>query len=110
MAARSPAPPPPITRTSWAAPASPAMVWAKLFLDSLAVVPDRPHIGAAVVVLMADPAAAAVVVLVTNNEAVVVPVLVVIARDDLAARCLFGCEMGFCANHRYLPLWWQESI
>src|SRR5690242_2241814 len=86
------------------------MVWAKLVLDRLAVVPDRPYLGAAIVVLVADPAAAAVVVLVTNNEAVVVPVLIVITRDDLAARCLFGHEMIFCANHRSLPSWWQESF
>src|SRR6266487_5012742 len=86
------------------------MVWAKLILDRLAVVPDRPYLGAAVVVLVADPAAAAVVVIVTNNEAVVVSVLVVIARHDLAARRLFGHEMIFCANHRSLPSWWQESF
>src|SRR5437764_8272770 len=79
------------------------MVWAKLFLDTLTVVPDRPYLGAAVVVLVADPAAAAVVVLVTNNEAVVVPVHIVIARHDLAARRLFGHEMDSCANHRSLP-------
>src|SRR6266487_7207881 len=85
------------------------MVWAKLILDRLAVVPDRPYLGAAVVVLVADPAAAAVVVLVTNNEAVVISVLIVIARDDLAARRLFGREMIFCANHRSLPSRWQES-
>src|SRR6266566_690734 len=103
MAARNPAPPPPITRTSWAAPASPAMVWAKLFLDRLAVVPDRPYLGAAVVVFVADPATAAVVVLVANDQADVVPVLIVIARYDLAARCLFGREMDLCANHRSLP-------
>ena len=86
------------------------MVWAKLILDRLTVVPDRPYLGAAVVVLVADPAAAAVVVLVTDNEAVVVPVLIVITRDDLAARRLFGREMIFCANHRSLPSRWQESF
>src|SRR6266581_3526735 len=86
------------------------MVWAKLILDRLAVVPDRPYLGTAVVILVPDPAAAAVVVLVTNNEAVVIRVLIVIARDDLAARCLFGREMGFCANHRSLPSRWQESF
>src|SRR6266566_2283019 len=86
------------------------MVWAKLIPDRLAVVPDRPYLGAAVVILVPDPAAAAVVVLVTNNEAVVIRVLIVIARDDLAARCLFGREMGFCANHRSLPSRWQESF
>jgi hypothetical protein len=86
------------------------MVWAKLILDRLTVVPDRPYLGAAVVVLVADPAAAAVVVLVTNNEAVVVSVLIVIARHDLAARRLFGREMIFCANHRSLPSRWQETF
>src|SRR5947209_11418776 len=86
------------------------MVRAKLILDRLAVVPDRPYLGAAVVVLVPDPAAAAVVVLVTNNEAVVVSVLIVIARHDLAARRLFGREMIFCANHRSLPSRWQESF
>src|SRR5215472_5416077 len=79
------------------------MVWAKLSLDRLAVVPGRPYLGAAVVVLVADPAAAAVVVLVANDQALVVLVLVVIASHDLAARCLFGCEVDFCANHRSLP-------
>src|SRR5215469_713388 len=79
------------------------MVWAKLSLDRLAVVPGRPYLGAAVVVLVADPAAAAVVVLVADDQALVVLVLVVIASHDLAARCLFGREVGFCANHRSLP-------
>src|SRR5215471_3981033 len=79
------------------------MVWAKLSLDRLAVVAGRPYLGAAVVVLVADPAAAAVVVLVANDQALVVLVLVVIASHDLAARCLFGCEVDFCANHRSLP-------
>src|SRR5690348_1598320 len=84
------------------------MVWAKLSLDRLAVVPGRPYLGAAVVVLVADPAAAAVVVLVADDQALVVLVLVMIASYDLAARCLFGHEMGLCANHR-LSLGWQES-
>jgi hypothetical protein len=75
------------------------MVWAKLFLDRLAVVPDRSYLGTAVVVLAADPAAAAVVVLVANDQAGVVPVLIMIARHDLAARCPFGREMDLCANH-----------
>src|SRR5215472_7174323 len=79
------------------------MVWAKLVLDTLAVVPDRPFLGAAVVVFVADPAAAAVVVLVANEQADVVRVHVVIARNDLAARRLFGREMDLCANHRSLP-------
>src|SRR5262249_46935090 len=79
------------------------MVWAKLSLDRLAIVPGRPYLGAAVVVLVADPAAAAVVVLVANDQALVVLVLVVIASHDLAARCLFGREVDFCANHRSLP-------
>src|SRR5215471_2760486 len=79
------------------------MVWAKLVLDTLAVVPDRPYLGAAVVVFVADPAAAAVVVLVANEQADVVRVHVVIARNDLAARRLFGHEMDLCANHRSLP-------
>src|SRR5439155_12215802 len=86
------------------------MVWAKLILDRLAVVPDRPYLGAAVVVLVPDPAAAAVVVLVTNNEAVVIRVLIMITRDDLAARRLFGREMDLCANHQSLPAPWQESF
>src|SRR6516225_8186432 len=102
MAARNPAPPPPIIRTSRAAPASPAMVWAKLFPDRFAVVPDRPHLGAAVVVFVADPATAAVVVLVADDQPGVVPVLIVVARYDLAAWCLFGCEVDLCANHRSL--------
>src|SRR5262249_28656930 len=72
-------------------------------LDRLAIVPGRPYLGAAVVVLVADPAAAAVVVLVANDQALVVLVLVVIASHDLAARCLFGREVDFCANHRSLP-------
>src|SRR5215470_19859231 len=80
------------------------MVWAKLSLDRLAVVPGRPCLGAAVVVLVTDPAAAAVVVLVANDQALVVLVLVVIASHDLAARCLFGREMDFCANHRFSPI------
>src|SRR6266702_795689 len=101
MAARNPAPPPPITRTSWAAPASPAMVWAKLSLDRLAVVPDRPYLGAAVVVLVAAPAAAAVVVLVADDQAVLVRV--VIAGHGLAAGRRFGHEVYLCANHRPLP-------
>src|SRR5215467_7350264 len=67
------------------------MVWAKLSLDRLAVVPGRPYLGAAVVVLVA------------NDQALVVLVLVVIASHDLAARCLFGREVDFCANHRSLP-------
>ena len=75
------------------------MVWAKLVLDRLAVVPDRPDLGTAVVVFVADPAAAAVVVLVANDQAGVVPILLVIARHDLAARRLFGHEMDLCANH-----------
>src|SRR6266702_2272300 len=86
------------------------MVWAWLFLDRLAVVPDRPDLDAAVVILVPDPAAAAVVVLVTDDEPVVVRVVIVIARDDLAARRLFGHEMDLCANHRSLPSRWQESI
>ena len=86
------------------------MVWAKLVLDRFAVVPDRPDLGAAVVVFVADPAAAAVVELVTNDQAGVVPVLIVIARYDLAARCLFGYEMNLCANHLSLPSRWQESF
>src|SRR5919109_3180060 len=86
------------------------MVWAKLFLDTLAVLPDRPYLGAAVVVFVANPAAAAVVVLVANDQADVVRVQVVIARNDLAARCLFGREMDLCANHRSLPSRWQESF
>src|SRR6516225_5814107 len=86
------------------------MIRAKLVLDRLAVVPDRPYLGAAVVVLVADPAAAAVVILVANEQADVVRVHVVIARNDLAARRLFGYEMDLCANHRSLPSWWQESF
>src|SRR5215469_10549966 len=79
------------------------MVWAKLSLDRLAVVPGRPYLGAAVVVLVADPAAATLVELVADDQALVIRVLVVIASHDLAARCLFGCEVDFCANHRSLP-------
>src|SRR5215468_1642694 len=67
------------------------MVWAKLSLDRLAVVPGRPYLGAAVVVLVAD------------DQALVVLVLVVIASHDPAARCLFGHEVDLCANHRSLP-------
>src|SRR6266566_3297873 len=83
--------------------ASPAMVWAKLSLDRLAVVPDRPYLGAAVVVLVADPAAAAVVVLVADDQAVVVLVRVVIAGHGLAAGRLLGHEVDLCAYHRSLP-------
>src|SRR6266702_4112602 len=79
------------------------MVWAKLSLDRLAVVPDRPYLGAAVVVLVADPAAAAVVVLVADDQAVVVLVRVVIAGHGLAAGRRFGHEVDLCANHRSLP-------
>jgi len=79
------------------------MVRAELSLDRLAVVPDRPDLGAAVVLFVADAAAAAVVVLVTNDQARVVLVLVVIARHDLAAGCLLGYEVDLCANHRSLP-------
>src|SRR6266852_1957938 len=79
------------------------MVWAKLYLARMAVVPDHPYLGAAVVVLVVDPAAAAVIVLVAKDQAVAVLVLIVIARHDLAARCLFGHEMDLCANHRSLP-------
>src|SRR5437773_5015199 len=79
------------------------MVWAKLSLDGLAVVPDRPYLGAAVVVHVADPAAAAVVVLVADDQALGILVLVVIASHNLAARRLFSHEMGPCANHRPLP-------
>src|SRR5262245_60533511 len=104
IAARNPAPPPPITRTSCAGPASPAMIRARLSLNRLAVVPDRPYLGAAVVVLMADPAAAAVVVLVADDQALIVLVLVVIASHDLAAGRQFGVEADLCANHRSLPL------
>src|SRR5262252_7910692 len=86
------------------------MVRAQLVLDGLAVVPDRPYFGAAVVVFVADPAAAAVVKLVANDQAGVVPILIVIARYDLAARCLFGYEMNLCANHVSLPSRWQESF
>jgi hypothetical protein len=75
------------------------MVWAKLYLARMAVVPDRLYLGAAVVVLVVDPAAAAVVVLVAKDQAVAVLVLIVIARHDLAARCLFGGEVDLCANH-----------
>src|SRR5713101_7905834 len=87
------------------------MVWAKLFLDRLAVVPDRSYLGTAVVIFVPDPATAAVVVLVANDQAGVVRVLIVIARHDLAARCPFGHEMDLCANHRSLsPRGWQESF
>src|SRR5260370_31677042 len=79
------------------------MVWAELRLVRLAVVPDHPYLGAAVVVLVADPAAAAIVVLVAKDQAVAVLVLIVIASHDLAARCLFGHEVDLCANHRSLP-------
>src|SRR6266566_4347543 len=79
------------------------MVWAKLSLDRLAVVPDRPYLGAAVVVHVADPAAAAVVELVADDQALVVLVLVVIASHDLAAGRLFRREVDLCANHRSLP-------
>jgi hypothetical protein len=75
------------------------MVGAKLYLARMAVVPDRLYLGAAVVVLVVDPAAAALVVLVAKEQAIVVPVLIVIARDDLAARCLFGGEVDLRANH-----------
>src|SRR5262245_2693790 len=80
------------------------MVWVKLSLDRLTVVPDRPYLGAAVVVHVADPAAAALVVLVADDQAFVVLVLVVIASHDLAAGRLFGREVNPCANHRSLPL------
>src|SRR5215470_16967105 len=79
------------------------MVRAKLLLDRFAVVPDRPLLGAPVVVLVADPAAAALVELVADDQAFVVFVRIVIAGRDLAARCQFGLEVGFCANHRSLP-------
>src|SRR5260370_10777666 len=79
------------------------MVWAKLWLARLAVVPYHPYLGAAVVILVADPAAAAVVVLVAKDQAVAVRVNIVIASHDLAARCLFGHEVDLCANHRSLP-------
>src|SRR5215469_4360766 len=85
------------------------MVRAKLSLYGLAVVPDRPHFGAAVVVLVADPAAAAFVVLVADDQARVVLRLVVIASHDLAAGRLFGHEVDLCANHGSLPSRWQES-
>src|SRR5215470_9726653 len=103
MAARNPAPPPPITRTSWTDPASAAMVWANLWLGRLAVVPDHVYFEAAVVVLLVHPAAAALVVLAAKDQAVAVIVLVVIARHDLAARRPFGHEVNLCANHRSLP-------
>src|SRR5215468_575174 len=103
MAARNPAPPPPITRTSWTDPASAAMVWANLWLVRLAVVPDHVYFEAAVVVLLVHPAAAALVVLTAKDQAVAVIVLVVIARHDLAARRSFGHERNLCANHRFLP-------
>src|SRR5436190_8374441 len=79
------------------------MVRAKLSLDRLAVVPDRPYLRAAVVVHVADPAAAAVVVLVADDQALVVLVLVVITSHDLAAGRLFRREVDLCANHRSLP-------
>src|SRR5262249_39737364 len=79
------------------------MVRAKLSLDKLAVVPDRPFLGAAVVVLVADPAAAAFVELVADNQALVVLVRIVIAGRDLAAWCQLGHEVDLCANHRSLP-------
>src|SRR5260370_7925375 len=79
------------------------MVWAKLWLARLAVVPYHPYLGAAVVILVGDPAAAAIVVLVAKDQAVAVLVLIVIASHDLAARCLFGHEVDLCANHRSLP-------
>src|SRR5262245_49443539 len=103
MAARNPAPPPPITRMSWTGPASAAMVRADLWLGRLAVVPGHVHFEAAVVVLLVHPAAAALVVLTANDQAVAVIVLVVIARHDLAARRPFGDEMNLGANHRSLP-------
>src|SRR5215469_15019747 len=74
------------------------MVRARLFLDRLAVVPDRPYVGAAVVVLIAD------------DQALVVLVLVVIAGHDLAAGCLFGVEADLCANHRSLPSWMDGEL
>src|SRR6516165_9980416 len=83
------------------------MVRANLSLDKLAVVPDRPLLGAAVVVLVADAAASTFVVLVPDDQALVVLVRIVIAGHDLAARCQFGHEMDLCANHRSLPSWWQ---
>src|SRR5215467_4072518 len=86
------------------------MVRAKLSLDRLAVVPDRPYVGAAVVVLMANPAAGAVVVLVADDQALVVLVLVVIAGHDLAAGCLSGVEADLCANHRSLPSWMDGEL
>src|SRR5215472_2559396 len=79
------------------------MVRAKLSLDKLAVVPDRPYRGAAVVVLVEDAAAAAFVVFVADDQALVVLVRIVIAGHDLAARCQFGHEVDLCANHRSLP-------
>src|SRR5258708_9003145 len=79
------------------------MVRAKLSLDKLAVVPDRPYLSAAVVVFVADPAAAAFVELVADNQALVVLLRIVIAGRDLAARCQFGHEVDLCANHRSLP-------
>src|SRR6185312_6631822 len=103
MAARSPAPPPPITKTSWTGPASPAMVGANLRPGRLVVVPDHVNLRTAVVVLVVDPATAAVVVLIAKEQAVVVPVLVMIAGHGLAAGCPFRHEMRLCANHRYLP-------
>src|SRR5262245_47810393 len=78
------------------------MIRAKLFLDELAVVPDRPHLGAAVVVLVADPAAATVIELVADDQALVVLVRIMIAGCDLAARCQLSHEVDLCANHRSL--------
>src|SRR5215472_11290281 len=79
------------------------MVRAKLSLDKLAVVPDRPLLGAAVVVLVKNPAAAAFVVFVADDQALVVLVRIVIAGHDLPARCQFGHEVDLCSNHRSLP-------
>src|ERR671915_582920 len=99
MAARSPAPPPPTMRTSWAGPASAAMVGAVAVFHRLAVVPDRPHLDAAVVVLVADTAASAGVVLVPDEQTVVVIIEEVVAAHGLAARGLFVGEGDACAGH-----------
>src|ERR671915_2189730 len=99
MAARSPAPPPPTMRTSWAGPASAAMVGAVGVFHRLAVVPDRPHLDAAVVVLVADAAASAGVVLIADEQTVIVVIEEVVAAHGLPAGGLFVGEGDPCASH-----------
>src|SRR5258706_1510340 len=79
------------------------MVRLKLSLNRLAVVPDRPYLGAAVVILMTDSAATAFAVLVAADQALGVLVLVVIASHDLAAGRQFSHEVDLSANHGSPP-------